>query len=57
MPPYICAFAPGSSSFFTVTLPERGGKLMMLKAGGAALSGPCRAAKQLCPYLNFPGEW
>jgi hypothetical protein len=33
---YIRAFVPGGTFFFTVTLLERCGKLMMLKAGCAA---------------------
>jgi hypothetical protein len=36
----IRAFVPGGTFFFTVTLLERCGKLMMLKAGCAKLSRP-----------------
>jgi len=36
----IRAFVPGGTFFFTVTLLERCGKLMMLKAGCATLSRP-----------------
>jgi hypothetical protein len=40
MPQNIRAFVPGGTFFFTVTLLERCGKLMMLKAGCATLSRP-----------------
>jgi len=40
MPQNIRAFVPGRTFFFTVTLLERCGKLMMLKAGCATLSRP-----------------
>jgi hypothetical protein len=40
MPQNIRAFVPGGTFFFTVTLLERWGKLMMLKAGCATLSRP-----------------
>jgi hypothetical protein len=40
MPQYIRAVVPGGTFFFTVTLLERCGKLMMLKAGCASLSRP-----------------
>jgi hypothetical protein len=46
MPQYIRAAVPGGTFFFAVMLLECCGKLMMLKAGCAALSrptgyGPC----------------
>jgi hypothetical protein len=40
MPQYIRALVPGGTFFFTVTLLERCGKLMMVKAGCATLSRP-----------------
>jgi hypothetical protein len=51
MPQYIHAFVPGGKFFFTVTLMERCGKLMMLKAGCATLSRP--TALNVHPHVPF----
>ncbi|MGB8992330.1 MAG: hypothetical protein WCD80_09770, partial [Desulfobaccales bacterium] len=47
MPHYVRAFVSGGTFFFTVTLLERRGKLMMLKAGCAMLSRPTCSALEI----------
>jgi hypothetical protein len=50
----IRAFVPGGTFFFTVTLLERCGKLMMLKAGCATLSRPTGFFECKERYRNNP---
>jgi hypothetical protein len=51
MPQNIRAFVPGGRFSFTVTLLERFGKLMLLKAGCASLSRP--TGSNISILINF----
>ena len=48
MPQYVRAFVPGGTFFFTLTLLERLGKLMMLTKGGMRYAFPPYGLRATC---------